>query len=256
MKRWAILLLIGLFAPYVYCVAQVQITDDEIKQRSASYVVEEYYAPTSDNPTTCDRDWECVESVNVVPQKAKSSADTQHNFRIGYGVPGLVSLAMLYPPLMDDRELLPNHVFKSDRLVSYRYREGNERVLANLTAEYSMHVGYRVRIGCKGVFAASWQAQRHIVTDELLYRDNTYYVALLVNVRFDWLYRNKLQMYSSFGAGIASRFHRSMGVVVPMYDATFVGLEVGRKFYGFFEIGSGASGVLRAGVGFKIATKR
>lgn len=255
MKRLAILLLIELFAPFVSCLAQVQITVDEIKQRGASYAVEEYYAPTS-YKQTCDRDLECVESVDVVPRKAKSSPDMQHNFRIGYGVPGLVSLAMLYPPMVDDHELRPYYAFKSDRLASLRYREGNERVLANLTAEYSMHVGYRVRIGCKGVFAASWQAQRHIVTDELLYRDNTYYAALLVNVRFDWLYRNKLQMYSSIGAGIASRFHRSMGVVVPMYDATFVGLEVGRKFYGFFEIGSGASGILRAGVGFKIATKR
>jgi len=35
------------------------------------------------------------------------------------------------------------------------------------------------------------------------------------------------------------------------YDATWVGLSVGEKVYGYFEFGGGASGVARAGMGVR-----
>ena len=72
----------------------------------------------------------------------------------------------------------------------------------------------------------------------------------MVNARFQWLNRDIVKMYSSLGLGAMTAF----GLVKEsffFYDATWVGLAVGEKVYGYFEFGGGASGVARAGMGVR-----
>ena len=72
----------------------------------------------------------------------------------------------------------------------------------------------------------------------------------MVNARFQWLNRDIVKMYSSLGLGAMTAF----GLVKEsffFYDATWVGLAVGEKVYGYFEFGGGASGVARAGLGVR-----
>ena len=92
---------------------------------------------------------------------------------------------------------------------------------------------------------------RHIQTDEKLYSDGSYSVGLILNLRFEYMRREYVQLYSAFGAGFAARFEYDRGILIPMYDATYFGIVVGKNLYGFAEVGAGLSGSIRAGLGFR-----
>jgi hypothetical protein len=63
--------------------------------------------------------------------------------------------------------------------------------------------------------------------------------------------RKYVQLYSAVGAGVAARFDREVGVIIPMYDLTYFGIVVGKNLYGFAEVGAGVSGFARAGIGYR-----
>lgn len=74
-------------------------------------------------------------------------------------------------------------------------------------------------------------------------------------VRFAWLRRGIVQLYSGVGLGIALSNTESVYANVTSfdvaYDVTFVGISVGRNFFGYFDLGAGSRGVVSFGVGYR-----
>ena len=66
-------------------------------------------------------------------------------------------------------------------------------------------------------------------------------------VRFNWFYREAVQLYSTISAGVVTDFDE----LYPWADFTLVGCSFGRKFFGFAEFGLGTAGWLRAGIGYR-----
>ena len=179
------------------------------------------------------------------------SLECNNSLQVGGGLPGLMLMAML-DLLYVDVDISPDHtqyVSISDQLADYRYYRTKERVVTSLTLDYSYRVKKWLSLGAKGAVGFRTHGIRHKVTNDLLYRESRVAASLLFNMRFDWLHRRNVMMYSSFGVGVTSIFDYNDGMVFPMYDATFVGLTAGRKFYYFLEWGAGASGTVRTGVG-------
>ena len=84
------------------------------------------------------------------------------------------------------------------------------------------------------------------------------YVSIMPTVRFAWLRRGIVQMYSSIGAtaGIEHWIHYLNGkhhTYRPYlsYDIKPIGICVGRSWYGFMEAGYGARGIVNIGVGHR-----
>ncbi|MBO7199175.1 MAG: hypothetical protein J6V26_03990 [Alistipes sp.] len=82
------------------------------------------------------------------------------------------------------------------------------------------------------------------------------YLSLMPTVRFTWLRRSIVELYSSMGitAGIEHWIHYTNGkqhTYRPYlsYDVKPLGISIGRKWYGFMETGYGARGILNVGVG-------
>ena len=79
-------------------------------------------------------------------------------------------------------------------------------------------------------------------------------------VRFAWLNRGIVQLYSGVGLGATYEFYentltteiQSFGVA---YDVTFFGITVGRKWFGYLDIGAGNRGVISAGIGYRFNNK-
>ena len=179
------------------------------------------------------------------------SLECNNSLQVGGGLPGLMLMAML-DLLYVDVDISPDHtqyVSISDQLADYRYYRTKERVVTSLTLDYSYRVKKWLSLGAKGAVGFRTHGIRHKVTNDLLYRESRVAASLLFNMRFDWLHRRNVMMYSSFGVGVTSIFDYNDGMVFPMYDATFVGLTAGRKFYYFLEWGAGVSGTVRTGVG-------
>lgn len=193
----------------------------------------------------------CLTCVGGYAQRARDiSIDNRHNIRLSLSAPGLLS----YFYLVDNNDTVADADAvnsTSDLLASARYYESATRYFPGINLEYSCNVRPWLSLGGKATFAATWSSMRHVSTDELLYRNNRIAAALIFNLRFDYLRKPVITLYSAVGAGIAARFAFDDGVVTPMYDLTFFGLTLGRKVYFFAEVGAGISGSLRAGVGYR-----
>ncbi len=75
-------------------------------------------------------------------------------------------------------------------------------------------------------------------------------------VRFAWLNRGIVQLYSGVGLGATyEKYDDTLSSWVrgyhAAYDVTFIGITVGRKWFGYFDIGAGNRGVISAGFGYR-----
>ena len=84
---------------------------------------------------------------------------------------------------------------------------------------------------------------------------------LMPMVRFAWLRRNIVQLYSGIGIGAAfyyyekPQYHKPRIEPGASYDVTFIGISVGRKWFGYCDIGTGTRGVISMGIGYRFNAK-
>lgn len=78
---------------------------------------------------------------------------------------------------------------------------------------------------------------------------------LMPIVRFAWLRRGIVQLYSSLGVGVQycayDYFSSRDWMLNAAYDVTFFGVSVGRKWFGYMDIGAGNRGVFSVGLGYR-----
>ena len=176
----------------------------------------------------------------------------EHDLRITYGAPGIISYALL-----DSKYTLYNT--KTDfpnRIDRYRTKSTPRYTLATLGIGYSQQYEPWLALGCKSTFAASWQKNYDTISGDYLYNSNTYNVSLMLDARFSWLRREAVSMYSSFSLGVLAHIERANGGYIPFFDATLVGISVGRSLYGFAEVGVGIGGSVRVGIGYRFNGKK
>lgn len=83
------------------------------------------------------------------------------------------------------------------------------------------------------------------------------YATLIPSVRFLWLNREVVRLYSGFGIGVNwacekdSSLSRKDYSVLPGGQCTFIGICVGKKLFGFSEWGIGNLGILSSGIGYR-----
>lgn len=240
--RITIALLFAL-ALHIEAEAQETVVKDAVQQSVASYAASNYTAIV--NPVSNDEAQRSVDLSHIPSQRYKNTLS------VGYGL----LFGALYVPLFDMYTKEYNDIAYnpslSNQLADSRYYWGAERAFTGISIDYSHRMKRWFAIGAKGVVSLKTQAKRHVGTNELLYRDNTLIVAALFNMRFDWLNRKTVTMYSSLGIGLASRTDYYETYVLPMYDATWVGITVGRRLYGYAELGGGIGGLFRVGMGYR-----
>lgn len=236
--RVTIALLLAL-ALHIDAEAQEIVVKDATQQSVSSYVASNYAAIVSQTPT------------QEAKQAQIPSLRYKNTLSVGYGL----LFGVVYIPLFDMytkeyNDIAPNTSL-SGQLADSRYYWDTERAFTGITIEYSHRIKSWFAIGAKGVVSFKTRAKRHIGTNELLYRDNTLLAAALLNMRFDWFCRKTVTMYTSLGIGLMSHTDYYETYVLPMYDAAWVGITVGRRLYGYAEFGGGIGGLFRVGMGYR-----
>lgn len=219
--------------------AQEVITTEQLSETVSAYTSENYASYVENQ----------LEANKTKYNLNAPSLECNNSLQVGAGLPGLWSLAMLDLIYVDVDLDYQQYESISDQLAGHRYYRTKERYVSSLTLEYDYRVKKWLSLGAKGAVGFRTYGVRHKVTNDLLYRQSRVAATLLFNMRFDWLHRRNVMMYSSVGVGVVSIFDYNDGIVFPMFDATYVGLTAGRKFYYFLELGAGASGTVRTGVG-------
>ncbi|MBO5831184.1 MAG: hypothetical protein J6R01_06240 [Alistipes sp.] len=195
-----------------------------------------------------------VEKLPVEPSKNIQDVRWEHDLSLWYGAPGLVSELLLGNQVFGDADYGPLAFGQS--LHELRTYTGPVYQLTTLGLSYSKSLQPWLALGAKATFGAAWQNVYDTYTDELLYNNNVYNIAALFDVRFNWLRRTNVEMYSSVALGLLAHAERANGGIAPMADMAFVGIKVGRGFYGFVEVGAGVGGSVRGGLGFRFNTKK
>ncbi len=110
-----------------------------------------------------------------------------------------------------------------------------------------------------------WTGGFSSIKNHILHKRVGYYeynsFTLMPIVRFAWLRRGIVQLYSGVGIGlnVASYEHPDKfsltyeGTVA--YDVTFLGLSVGRNLFGYLDLGAGQRGVVTVGLGYRFVKK-
>ena len=121
----------------------------------------------------------------------------------------------------------------------------NKTVLPTFRAEY----GYNV---------LSWLSLGAGVN----YSYGSYRMLYKFNVKFYWLNRKWVRMYSGVGVGLgivstnagAENEEEAAGrstKLLPTFDLRLIGLTVGQRLYGRFEVGTLNTGLVSAGIGYR-----
>jgi hypothetical protein len=99
-------------------------------------------------------------------------------------------------------------------------------------------------------------------THERVFTSREDCISIMPIARFAWYRQGMVQLYSSAGIGIGIerrvRYWNGKENLIDPYcafDFKFLGLSVGKKWFGFAEVGYGARGVVNVGFGCRINDK-
>lgn len=129
-------------------------------------------------------------------------------------------------------------------------------------AEYGYNINNWFNIGCGVYYNYERNPMRYIETKQFAWDEKENVVSFMLNTKFYWLNRGIVRMYSGVSVGfglvntnmesILERNNAEMETaVMPAFDLRLIGLTVGKKLYGRFELGALCSGVVTAGIGYR-----
>ena len=179
--------------------------------------------------------------ITIVKRINRIEFTPKHDIRVGVG-----TLSAVTSLVLDDWGFVSGvpYDFRSDMASADTYLTPRYFV-GNYSLSYTYHDRHWLQYGGTAVFGASTRWRKSSITGEKLDNLSYYSLSIMPTVRFNWFYREAVQLYSTISVGLVTDFDE----VYPWGDLTLVGCSFGRKFFGFAEVGMGMSGLLRAGVG-------
>ena len=137
---------------------------------------------------------------------------------------------------------------------------------SNYIATCPISVGYMYRlrkflwvggsVSYMGVFGKVFDAR----DDSFLYNHTETQIALLPAVRFSYLNKKYVTLYSGISTGFLLNFEKENGLMDvyfhPTLQVTAFGVSAGRKFFGYTEVGWGYKGFITAGIGYRFNAKK
>lgn len=169
----------------------------------------------------------------------------KHDIRVGLGSFSLVQSLFLdefgWHPVEDYTYDFRYEMEKTDSYSTPRYFTGM------FSLSYTYHSRRWFEFGGTAYFGAVTESRLDNNTHKKVKTQNTYAFGVMPTVRFVYLYREKVQLYSSVSVGVVSNGYE----VLPWGDLTLFGCTFGRNLFGFAEIGSGFGGWGRIGIGYR-----
>lgn len=150
-----------------------------------------------------------------------------------------------------------NFINKSDIVT------GNSKtVLPAFRAEYGYNVLSWLNLGAGVNYSYGSYSMLYKEDNSYAWDTGTHLATITFNVKFYWLNRKWVRMYSGLGVGLAV-VNSNAGAdnadeaavystsLMAAIDLRLIGLTVGQKLYGRFEVGTLNSGLVTAGIGYR-----
>lgn len=149
---------------------------------------------------------------------------------------------------------------------------------SGVMATPTISIGYKYRIvkwfwlGATVSYTGFFETIYDRVSNKKYSTLNSHILTIMPEVRFSWLNKKYVTLYSGIGLGVNFIFddvyysentahikagHRTDYVGHSFTgQLTFAGVHVGREWYGFTEIGIGTRGIIQAGFGYNFISKK
>ena len=191
---------------------------------------------------------------NRVASKNIQDIRYKHNLRLEYGAPGLISWLFLDEVGIGcGCDVGPDFIRDMNSL---RVKQGPRYILSTVGLGYSQQLRPWLGLGARSTFAGTWQNTYDTFTNEKVYHDRIFNISALLDARFSYVRRDKVELYSTVSAGLMWHIERANGGLTPMFDVVLFGASFGRAFYGFVEVGAGIGGSARVGLGYRFNSKK
>lgn len=129
---------------------------------------------------------------------------------------------------------------------------------------YVYRVAKWCSVGATVSYVGFFSKTRDRITNDVLGHSSEHYITVMPTVRFSWFNRPCVTMYSGLAGGLGivsqesrygrpdrdSLFYSSHTWPTWAAQVTLFGIQAGRKWYGFAEIGAGSRSTLTAGFGY------
>lgn len=193
-----------------------------------------------------------VSAQSLEPQQStgkreKEPFTQQHEVRVSAGI------SSLFTEFSGPYDYLPSPYYVP------RIMDGPTYTTGALNVSY----GYRFRrwfdLGLLFSYNCEYKRQFSALSGDYLHRKYQHNITIMPTVRFTWLNRKWVRMYSSLGMGMTICATNTTGSE-ELYDGnsfafafqcSCLGLTVGRSLFGFAELGFGAKGVAIFGMGYR-----
>lgn len=215
-------------------------------------------------------------SLNAQEEPSWKETLPRHDFQFGIGDPALLSYGvgdvLLYNLNCNSAHCGYGYYFGGDA-DSWFYND----VVNTLTfATPTLNFEYRYRFakwfwfGGAVSYTGIFKQYKDRITKETLARTGMHYVSIMPSVRFSWLNTKYITLYSGLSLGCTIAFGREYWPDIPNNDIeydlfsgvgfcgqlTAVGIQGGKNWYGFAEVGFGHQGFVKAGFGYKFNKKK
>lgn len=180
----------------------------------------------------------------ITVSKTLPNFEKKHDLRVGLG-----SLSFVQSLLLEtwgdgccdiSMPNLRGQVINASTYLSPEYYTGM------FSLSYTYHTRRWFQYGGTLYFGAITRSRFDNETDKKVENLNSYAGGVMPTVRFVYLYREKVQLYSAVSLGVC--FNEDE--VLPWGDLTLFGCSFGKKLFGFVELGAGFGGWGRVGIGY------
>lgn len=170
----------------------------------------------------------------------------RHELRLGLGV----------QPLIPDVYI--NYELGSNRSSVFSY-QANQIKAPSVNAAWSYRLRPWLSLGAMLSFGGIYQNYNDLFDDTHLFTYRRQFLSLTPIARLYWFNSQSVSFYSSAGLGLGIAFVKNnkgyKGIhelaLLPSYTLNLLGLSVGRKLFGYTELGFSSSGVIQFGIGYR-----
>ena len=187
----------------------------------------------------------------TIPAEAQEYPKYQFNF--GWGGLPFLEWAMYGTPPFIDVKIDPVDSFLNLNQI-YHDSTGPTWSTGTFGGEFAINYRKWFTLSIDMAANVTWCNSYDAVTGKKTETDRGFFLHVLPQARFNWLNRNLVRMYSSIGIGAMTGMDLESDefLIAPSAQINPVGIEIGRKLFGFCEAGFGTmySGAM-AGIGYR-----
>lgn len=136
------------------------------------------------------------------------------------------------------------------------YKLGPKYATGSITASYYYRFKSWFWLGANLSYTGFTQNYYDSFTKERLGTNTNHVITALPTVRFSYLNKQYVTLYSEFAFGITYNYQKQYSrtvesQVLPAWHTTLIGVSAGKDLYGFAELGSGLRGIAIVGIGYR-----